>query len=137
MRRPFVPNITINFLLPAGNFSFDPITGNPIESINVFSVQAWMKQESKDLIKEINDVNTGSNPNAINLSGFFVDPKVLPSEVVRSRLEAQAIYQDPMTGTNRVGKFTVKPVIESNRPRVAKRVNKVIGTPFKGELEFH
>jgi hypothetical protein len=136
MTRPFIPNIIITFRLGSGQFSYDPITGNPIQTSQAFEVSAWMEEKVKHRIKGVSDVNVGTNPNSIELRGYAVKPKVLPVAIACSRIEGSAIYTFPSTGEQRTGKFTLKPQVDGNRPYVARRLAKALGTQFNGEFEF-
>ncbi len=137
MPRPFLPNLTITFVLPGSNqFTVDPITGNPIQAVISYVVKAWVKMERRDGIKSIADINVGTNPNEIDLQGYAVEPKVLPTNIVRSRIEALAVYTDPVTGSVLNGKFTMTPQMDGNRPRPAKQVAKVMGSRIKGKFEI-
>lgn len=92
--------------------------------------------ERRDGIKSIADINVGTNPNEIDIQGYAVEPKVLPTNIVRSRIEALAVYTDPVTGSVLNGKFTMTPQMDGNRPRPAKQVAKVMGSRIKGKFEI-
>ncbi len=137
MPRPFLPNLTITYNLPSsGQFTVDPITGNPVVSVTSYIIKAWVDMQTRDGIKSVVDINVGTNPNEIDVKGYSVDPKVLPSHILRSRMEGLATYIDPVTGVNVNGKFTMTPQIDGDRERVASRVAKVMGTKIKGKFEF-
>lgn len=137
MPRPFLPNLTITFTVPwLTYFTIDPITGNPTQAAIPYVVQAWVKMQNRDGIKSIADINVGTNPNEIDLQGYAVEPKVLPTNLVRSRIEGQAVYTDPVTGSVINGKFTMTPQLEGNRARPARQVAKVIGSKIKGKFEI-
>jgi hypothetical protein len=137
MPRPFLPNLTITYNLPSsGQFTIDPITGNPVLAVTTFIIKAWVEMQTRDGIKSVADINVGTNPNEIDVKGYSVSPKVLPSNILRSRMEGQAVYVDPVTGQDVVGKFTMTPQIDGNRERVASRVAKVMGTQIKGKFEI-
>ena len=138
MPRPFLPNLTITYNLPSssGGFTLDPITGNPVLAVTSFIIKAWVEMQSRDGIKSVADINVGTNPNEIDVKGYSVDPKILPANIVRSRVEGQAVYIDPVTGQAVNGKFTMTPQIDGDRERVASRVAKVMGTKIKGKFEL-
>ncbi len=66
----------------------------------------------------------------------LVKPRILPSEIICRQSEAIAVYIDPLTGSQRQGKFTLKPRFDSSRPRVAKALARAMGTEIEGTFEW-
>jgi hypothetical protein len=129
--KPFVPNIKITFTLTVeGQFTDDPETGNPVQVTLPYVVEAWL--EGNNSVKP----EPGSNPNTVMLRGYSVKPRILPSEIICKQSEAIAVYTDPLTGNQRIGKFTLKPRFNSNRPRVAKALARRMGTEIEGTFEW-
>jgi hypothetical protein len=129
--KPFVPNIQIIFTIPVqGQFTTDSETGNPVQLHVPYIVEAWL--EGNNAVKP----EPGSNPNTVMLRGYSVKPRILPSEIICKQSEAQAFYINPLTGERLIGKFTMKPKFDSNRPRVAKALARRIGTEIEGTFEW-
>ncbi|NWF61920.1 hypothetical protein CEN49_22865 [Fischerella thermalis CCMEE 5273] len=129
--KPFVPNIKITFTLTVeGQFANDPETGNPVQVTIPYEVEAWL--EGNNAVKP----EPGSNPNTVMLRGYSVKPRILPSEITCKQSQAQAIYTDPLTGNQRIGKFTLKPRFNSSRARVAKALARRMGTEIEGTFEW-
>lgn len=131
MARPFIPNIIITFILPsAGQFVTDPETGNPTQVTTPYQVEAWLQGTAS--VKP----QPGRNPNIVSLSGYAVNPRILPPELIRKQSEASAIYTDPLTGSQQPGKFTLQPQFDSKRPRVTKALARLLGSELQGTFEF-
>jgi hypothetical protein len=122
----------ITFTIPVlGQFTTDPETGNPIQVTVPFECLAWL--EGNNNVKP----EPGSNPNMVSLRGYSVKPRILPKEIICKQSEAQAIYTEPSTKTQLVGKFTLKPRFDATRPRVVKAVSRRIGTEIEGAFEWN
>ncbi|MBO3459979.1 hypothetical protein G7B40_040345 [Aetokthonos hydrillicola Thurmond2011] len=129
--KPFVPNIKITFTLPVeGQFTTDPETGNPLQLTVPYEVEAWL--EGNNAVKS----EPGSNPNTVMLRGYSVNPRILPNELTCKQSEAQAVYTDPLTLNQHIGKFTLKPRFDSTRPVVARALARRIGTEIEGTFEW-
>jgi hypothetical protein len=129
--KPFEPNIKITFTLPVeGQFTTDPETGNSVQVTVPYEVEAWL--EGYNSVKP----EPGSNPNTVMLRGYSVNPRILPSEIICKQSQAQAVYTDPLTGNQRIGKFTLKPRFNSSRARIAKTLARRIGTEIEGTFEW-
>lgn len=131
MPRPFIPNLVITFKLPSpGVFVTDPETGNPVQTTTDVVVQAWM--EGNAAVKP----EPGQNPNVVILRGYAVNPRLLPTELIRKQSEASAVYVDPLTGNEQTGKFTLQPQFDGKRPRVTKALARALGSELQGTFEF-
>jgi hypothetical protein len=111
-------------------FVTDPETGNPVQTTTDVVVQAWM--EGNAAVKP----EPGQNPNVVNLRGYAVKPRLLPTELIRKQSEASAVYVDPLTGNEQTGKFTLQPQFDGKRPRVTKALARALGSELQGTFEF-
>ena len=127
----FRPNMRINFILPVeGQFITDAETGNLVQVVTDYFVEAWLEPESSILRKS-------RKLNVISLRGYSVKPKTLPEEITNIFTPVDAFYINPKTGYEYAGKFTLKPRFESNHPRVAKALEKRMGTEIEGVFEWN
>jgi len=131
MPTPFIPNLRIFFKIPIANaFEISPETGNPIQLTKILIAHVWVKGNS------FIAPEPGLNPNKARVKGYSVEPKILPPEILRRQVEAQAIYKDPQTGFEQPGKFILEPILDSRRPQVAQALARSLGSEIQGTFEF-
>jgi len=128
----FIPNFRIYATVPSEEFVIDPDTGNSVRVMNTLEITAWMQGKPTKGKPEHPSVDF----NTVYLAGHCVTPRMLPPRTILAREKYRAEYTEPITGTCQQGTFILAPQVESNRPRVARRLAQRLGTQIQGTFEF-
>jgi hypothetical protein len=136
----FIPNLILYVKVPGQNLTLDMETGNLITSHDTLEIKAFMKPRSPQrdavMYSLVEYVPPSVDRIQVYLSGYCVSPKIIPGHILLHAKQYMCAYTEPISNTIQNGKFTLRPQVNKQRPRVAKALNRAIGTHIEGMFEF-